>query len=280
MRKLSYLVAAAALGLSAAVVATAPAAAGAAPTAAMPTGIPTASAAPTPTLTPSATAAPTSSPTATATPTVGPTATSTATAPPPPPPTLSIKALNGPAVAVGDNLTSSLTAGTQLSVTSAAGGALGLFCKASTWSSTATANPPVPGPAVLLVNALTVGNCTDNLPTVQKVVGVAVRFLPSQIQVNGAAPFPVVLQPGGAIPLELVVSLLDNTGAALTCIYQAAPPTNGSTGLGAVPWKFVNQNFSLVGAVSPPCAGPILFFSASYSPVIDVTAANTTVFVN
>ncbi len=194
-------------------------------------------------------------------------------------PTLSVKALGGPAVAVGDTLTSSLTPGKQLSITAAPGGAVGLFCNASTWSSTATANPPVPGPAVLQINALTASVCTDNNPTVTAVLGVVVKFLPSILQVNGAAPYPIQLQPGSSVPLEFVVSL-NTTAGATTCTYQAIPPTLGNAGLGAAPWVFTNQKFSLVGAVSPPCAGPILYFSASYSPVIDVTAANSTVYLN
>lgn len=194
-------------------------------------------------------------------------------------PTLTVNALAGPAVNVGDTLSSSLNPGTLLSLTTAPGGPVGLFCKQSTWTATALANPPVPGPATLRITAMTIAACADNNPTVLAVTGVAVANLPSIMQVTGAGAFPIQIIPGGPPPLQIIVSL-NTTGGPVVCRYQAVPATMGNTGLGAVPWSFVNQRFNLIAGVLPACGAGLDFFTASYNPVTDVTLLGANVFVN
>ena len=194
-------------------------------------------------------------------------------------PTLSVTALGGPPVNPGDTLSSSLTPGTQLSLTTAPGGAVGLFCNQSSWTGITLANPPVPGPATIRITAMTIAACTDNNPTVLAVSGVAVTNLPVILQVNGAGAFPIQIIPGGPPPVQIVASLTTTAGPVV-CTYQAVPPTSGNTGLGALPWRFVNQRFNLVAGPLPPCGAGLDFFSASYSPVTDVTQLGANVYVN
>ena len=52
------------------------------------------------------------------------------------------------------------------------------------------------------------------------------------------------------------------------------------TGLGIVPWSFTNQPFVLASGPLPFCGSTTDFFTASYSPVIDLTQLGGSVYVN
>lgn len=194
-------------------------------------------------------------------------------------PTLTVNSPSGPAVNPGDVLNSSLTTGTVLSLTTASGGGVGLFCKQSSWQATNLSNPPVGGAALSRITLMTIASCTDNNPGVASVSGVAVTNLPDMLQVIGAGSFPVQILPSGA-PLQIVATLVLSTGATTVCTYQSNPPINGNTGLGAVPWSFTNQTFALTGGPLPFCGATTDYFSASYSPVTDLTQGGGNVFVN
>ena len=195
-------------------------------------------------------------------------------------PTLTVNSPTGPPVNPGDVLNSSLTTGTVLSLTTSPGGGVGLFCKQSSWQATALSNPPVGGPAVNRLTLMTIASCTDNNSGVASVSGAGVANLPDILQVIGTGSFPVQILPSGA-PLQIVVTLVLSTGATTVCTYQSSPPINGNTGLGSVPWSFTNQNFSLTAGPLPFCGTtPTDYFSASYSPVTDLTQAGGNVYVN
>jgi hypothetical protein len=195
-------------------------------------------------------------------------------------PTLTVGSPTGPAVNPGDILSSSLTSGTVLSLTTSPGGGVGLFCKQSTWQATSLTNPAVGGPAANRLTSLTIAACTDNNPGVASVTGVGVTNLPDILQVTGTGAFPIQILPSGA-PLQIVATLLLSTGATAVCTYQSNPPINGTTGLGSVPWSFTNQPFTLIsGGPISACGAQADFFTASYSPVIDVTQLGKTVYVN
>lgn len=195
-------------------------------------------------------------------------------------PTLSLSALGGPPVAVGDILNSSLTPGSSLSLTTAPSGGVGLFCAQSSWQATTLANPANPGPATVRITAMTIASCKDTVPGVTGVVGVVATNLPVLAQVSGAAPFPTQIIPGGGPgPLGITATLTTAAGT-VTCVYQSLPPLQGSTGLGSVPWTFLNQRFQLLSGPLPFCGAPLNYYTASFSPVIDITAAGATVFVN
>jgi hypothetical protein len=197
-------------------------------------------------------------------------------------PTLTLNALGGPAAVPGDMLASSLTPGTQLSITTAPSGPQGLFCKQSVWNGQLLANPPVGGLAVIRVlpPATTIAACVDNNPTVIGVTGVVVNNLPTMLQVTGAGAFPIQLVPVAA-PIQIVVTLTTTGPPTVVCTYQAVGVLNGNTALGLMPWTFMNQPFQLVGGVLPACGvNPRDFMNVNYSPVIDVTKAGANVYVN
>jgi len=196
-------------------------------------------------------------------------------------PTLTVGSPTGPAVNPGDILNASLTSGTVLSMTTSPGGGVGLFCMQSSWQASSLANPPVGGPAANRLTSLTIAACTDNNPGVASVAGVGVTNLPDILQVIGTGTFPVQILPSGA-PLQIVATLVLSTGGTAVCTYRSNPPVNGTTGLGAVPWSFTNQPFALVAGSPVPACGtpPTDFFTASYSPVIDLTQLGMAVYVN
>ena len=167
----------------------------------------------------------------------------------------------------------------MLSLTTSPGGGVGLFCKQSSWQATNLSNPPVGGAAVNRLTLLTIASCADNNPGVASVSGVGVSNLPDILQVIGAGSFPVQILPSGA-PLQIVATLVLGSGATTVCTYQSNPPINGNTGLGSVPWSFTNQTFSLTAGPLPFCGATTDYFSASYSPVTDLTQAGGNVYVN
>ena len=167
-------------------------------------------------------------------------------------PVLTRNALAGPPANPGDLLTSSLTPGTTLSLTTTAGGGVGLFCQQSTWSGPLLANPPAPGgTAAIRVANMTISACTDNSPTVINVTGVAVGSLPGILQVTSVPSYPLRLLPGPG-PLVLTVNLLTTAGPVV-CTYVAPVPINGNTAAGLQPWRFVNQPFKIAGGPLPAC---------------------------
>jgi len=196
-------------------------------------------------------------------------------------PVLSLKALGGPPANPGDLLTSSLTPGTTLSLTTTPSGGIGLFCQQSVWGGQLLSNPALPGPAVIrLLNPFTISSCTDNAPTVTSVTGVSVSGLPQNLQVTGTGTFPLQIVPLST-PLQLTVTLTTTTSPSVVCTYQSPGPLNGNTALGSQPWRFVNQPFQLTSGPLPVCGtSPTSFLTAAYSPVIDTTAGGANVFVN
>lgn len=195
-------------------------------------------------------------------------------------PTLSVVSLGGPAVTVGDTLASSLTPGSVLSLTTAPSGGVGLFCPQASWQAKTLANPAVPGPATLQPTAMAIASCKDSAPGVTGVIGVVATNLPVVMQVTGSGGFPIQIIPGGGPGPLGITATLSTTAGTMTCVYRSVPPITGATALGAVPWTFVNQQFQLLSGALPFCGAPMNYFTASFSPVIDLTASGATVYVN
>jgi hypothetical protein len=189
-------------------------------------------------------------------------------------PVLSLNAPVTPPALPGDILTATLTAPplTLLEVSSG----LGLTCNASTWQGQLLSNPAVPGPAVIKLLAYTISACSDTNPGVT-VLSVTVSGLPDTLTVNGAT-FALQIVPASSVPLTITAVVNAGSVGTVSCVYQAAPPTNGITALGITPWKFANQPFNLVAGPLGPCgATPADRFTAVYFPVMDGTKA---VYVN
>jgi hypothetical protein len=190
---------------------------------------------------------------------------------------LTVNGLGGAPVLPTDLLTSPLTPGTLLSLTSVPGGGTGLFCQTSVWQAEDMSNPAVPGTAVLqLLPPLTISGCKDSNPGVINVVSVSVANLPALLQVTGASPYPIQILPMSA-PLQIIVNL--DAPGPVTCVYtQATGAITGSTALGANPWLFAGQPFTT--SPSAACGPATNFFSASYSQVTDSSMGGSPVFVN
>jgi hypothetical protein len=197
-----------------------------------------------------------------------------------PSPVLTINKLAGPPVRNGDILTSSLSPGTTLSLTTAPTGGVGLFCQQSVWGGAVVANPVAPGTAAInLLRPFTISACTDNAPTVTGVVSVAVNSLPNILQVVGTPAFPLMIAPSP--PFVFAVTLTTTGQPQVVCTYQQATVLNGNTSLGLAPWRFTNQPFILVSGPLPVCGtSNTSFFSAAYGPVTDTSQGNAAVYVN
>ena len=155
-----------------------------------------------------------------------------------------------------------------------------LFCAQSSWQARTLANPAVPGPATLQITAMTIASCKDTTPGVTGVVGVVATNLPVIAQVFGSGTFPIQVIPGGGPGPLGITATLNTAAGAVTCVYQSLPPLQGSTGLGSVPWTFLNQRFQLTSGPLPFCGATLDYYTASFSPVIDLTAGGATVYVN
>jgi hypothetical protein len=176
---------------------------------------------------------------------------------------------SGTAVAVGNLLASSLSS--DLSITLASGGTVGLTCQKSTWQAIVQTNPPVPGTAVLqLINPFTISACGDNAPGVIGVIGVTVSGLPTTLTVNSTGALQIVPASPGTLVITVKLATATST---VVCTYTANDPVNGHVIVppGTGPWTFIDQPLSAAGSPASICGSGVGYFSAAYSPVIDTS---------
>ena len=182
----------------------------------------------------------------------------------------------GASVAAGDVVSAALVSGGVAFFANASGGTSGVSCAASSFTATVTGNPTAPGPATESITAQTFGSCTSNVAGTTGVRSVKVNSLPiaATVASDGA-----VTVGGTATPVSTTIVLSTLLGS-VTCNYSA---TNGSiSGVASNTDNsiaFTNQSFTKAsGSILCPANG---FFTATYGPVLDVTADGApAIFVN
>ena len=183
----------------------------------------------------------------------------------------------GTNVAVGDVITSSLSAGTTANFYSSSTGTSGVTCSTSSFTGTVLTNPAASGTATESVTDQEFSDCSSNVVGVLGVTSVTVSNLPFSAAVDDTAD-TITITGTDAAPIETTVVLSTLLGSA-TCTYQA----DGDTVTGAVSntdnsITFTNQQFDLESGSSLCFANG--FFTATYAPVEDSTAGSAAVFVN
>ncbi len=176
--------------------------------------------------------------------------------------------LAGPAVAVGDVLTASLSGTSSATFYSTAAGGTGVKCAVSAFSATVTANPTAPGTALESLTSQTFSSCVPvGIVGVTGVQSVTVNNLPYTNYVSDAAGNPVTLSPatGSAIQTTIVLKTVLGT---VTCVYKASPASlTGTTSNVAQTISFSNQTFAK--ATGPGTCFTAGYFTASYGAVKD-----------
>ncbi|GIM88925.1 Tat pathway signal sequence domain protein [Paractinoplanes toevensis] len=189
---------------------------------------------------------------------------------------LTVGAVGGTNVAVGDTVAASLASGTTATFYSTTNGTSGVKCTASTLSSTVTANPPAPGVATETVDAQTFSGCTSNIVGTTGVRSVTLNNLPYSVSVDGTTG-AVAVAPGSAGPIQATVVISTILGT-VTCVYQpVAGSLAGAADNTTNSIKFANQQFNkITGSVL--CLSTA-YWTAAYAPVSDTTQGGP-VFVN
>lgn len=182
----------------------------------------------------------------------------------------------GTAVAVNDIVQASLKTGTNATFYNSATGTTGLKCAVSSFSAKVLSNPTAPGTATESLTAQSFTSCTTNVFGTIGVNSVTVNNLPYTTSVTSAGV--VTISGTAAAPIQSTV-VLNSLLGPITCVYRTS--TNSLTGTAA------NATNSIAFANQPltKFSGPSLcfgtaYFSAAYSPVRDVTKANSPVYVN
>jgi len=189
---------------------------------------------------------------------------------------LTVGAVGGTDVAVGDTVTASLASGTSATFYSTTTGTSGVTCTASSFSSTVTSNPAAPGVATETIDAQSFGTCSSNIVGTTAVKSVTLNNLAYAATIDGTTG-TVGIAPGsaGAIQATVVISTLLGT---ITCVYQpAAGSLSGTADNTANSISFVNQEFTKISG-SILCLSTA-YWTASYAPVTDATQGGS-VFVN
>jgi hypothetical protein len=189
---------------------------------------------------------------------------------------LTVGAVGGTNVAVGDTVTASLASGTTATFYSTTNGTSGVKCSASSLSSTVTANPPAPGVATETLDAQSFSGCTSNIVGTTGVRSVTLNNLPYSVSVDGTTG-AVAVAPGSAGPIQATVVISTILGT-VTCVYQpVAGSLAGAADNAANSISFVNQQFNkITGSVL--CLSTA-YWTAAYAPVTDTTQGGP-VFVN
>ncbi|MCM3263387.1 MULTISPECIES: Tat pathway signal sequence domain protein [Streptomyces] len=179
----------------------------------------------------------------------------------------------GTAVAVGDELTASLKAGTSATLYSSASGSSGVACTSSTFTATVTDNPAAPGTATESVTGHTFdpSSCTSNVVGVLGVNTIQIDNLPYDATVTSDGTLTVTPPAGAAI--QTTVQLRTLLGS-VTCVYQA-PQLTGTADNSDNSITFTNQHFTKTSGSSLCFSDG--YFTARYAPVTDGGSA---VFVN
>lgn len=189
---------------------------------------------------------------------------------------LTVGAVGGQNAAVGDSVVASLAGGSSATFYSTATGTTGVSCTSSTFSTTVTSNPSVPGIATETLDSQNFAGCTTNVVGSTGVRSVALNNLPFTVSVDGSTNAVTVgAGSAGVVQSTVVVSTILGT---VTCVYRPAAGTiSGVTDNATNAIIFTNQPFNKVSG-SVLCLSTA-YFSATYSPVIDTTQG-AAVYVN
>ncbi|GIE77151.1 hypothetical protein Aph02nite_31010 [Actinoplanes philippinensis] len=180
----------------------------------------------------------------------------------------------GPAVAVGDTISSGLATGTQAVFATAPGGANGMKCTGSSLSAVVNDNPAAPGAATLGANLGLSGCTVSGIPGVTGVNSVTINNQP--YTTTTASDGTVTVSGTDAAPIQATLVLRSLLGS-VTCVFVA----DGNTISGVADntdnsIAFTDQRFNK--SSGPAACISAAYFTARYTPV--VTSAGALVFVN
>jgi hypothetical protein len=183
----------------------------------------------------------------------------------------------GSAVGVGDVLQASLKTGTNATFYSSATGTTGVKCAASSFSAKVLTNPSAPGTATESLTTQSFTSCTTNVIGTTGVNSVTVNNLPYATSVTSAGV--VTLTGTSTAPIQSTVVLATLLGP-ITCVYRANNNTiTGVASNATTSITFTNQ--TLTKSSGPSTCFTTAYFSATYSPVRDVTKTGSPiVYVN
>jgi hypothetical protein len=190
---------------------------------------------------------------------------------------LTYGSLAGTNVAVGDVITSALASGTTANFYSSSTGTSGVTCSTSSFTGTVLTNPAASGTATESVTDQEFSDCSSNVLGVLGVTSVTVSNLPFSAAVDDTSD-TITITGTDTAPIETTVVLSTLLGSA-TCTYEA----DGDTVTGAISntdnsITFTTQQFDLESGSSLCFSNG--YFTASYAPVQDSTAADAAVYVN
>jgi len=186
---------------------------------------------------------------------------------------LTTGSVGGPNVAVGDVVSSALKSGTTAKFFTTAGGTTGVTCSTSQFTGTVLTNPAAGGVATENLTAQTFSGCTSNIFGVNSVQSIIVNNLPYNATLNGTSKALTLTGASGAIQATVKLGTLFGT---VTCAYQAVGNTLAGTANNADnSLNFTSQQ--LAKSTGPNVCPGNSFFTASYAPARDTTAAGSPV---
>ncbi|MEU8663855.1 Tat pathway signal sequence domain protein [Actinoplanes philippinensis] len=180
----------------------------------------------------------------------------------------------GPAVAVGDTISSGLATGTQAVFATAPGGTNGMSCTGSSLSAVVNDNPAAPGAATLGANLGLSGCSVKGIIGVTGVNSVTINNQP--YATTTASDGTVTVSGTAAAPISATLNLRTLLGS-VTCTFVASGNAiSGAADNTDNSIAFTAQQFDK--SSGPAACITTAYFTAKYSPV--VTSAGTPVFVN
>ena len=174
-------------------------------------------------------------------------------------------ALDGPAVAVGAEITAGLRAGTSATFFNAPDSTTGVTCTTSGFTGTVLTNPEAGGVATESLTGQTFADCTSNTFGVTGVQSLTVGNLPYLASVDGTTK-AVTVTAAGAGPIQATIVLSTIIGT-VDCAFEAgAAGFNGVAANEDSSITFTNQQFTWVSG-STLCPTQT-YLTAAYAPVV------------
>jgi trans-2-enoyl-CoA reductase len=172
---------------------------------------------------------------------------------------------DGPAVAVGAEITAGLRAGTSATFFNAPDSTTGVTCTTSGFTGTVLTNPEAGGVATESLTGQTFADCTSNTFGVTGVQSLTVGNLPYVASVDGTAK-TVTVTPSEVGPIQATV-VLDTIVGTVDCTFEAAAGAiNGVAANEDNSITFTNQQFTRA-AGSTLCPAET-YLTAAYAPVV------------
>lgn len=183
---------------------------------------------------------------------------------------LTVVDVGGPAVAVGDALTTTAPDGAVF--TTAAGGTTGVGCGTADLTATISTNPAAPGTATGALRVLSFTDCGSNIRGCGSPV-LTFQSLPYAVSIGSNGTVTITARPDE--PLRLIAGCRTPLGP-VTCVYQ--PGAAGYTAtLANTDKSLVFTNVQFTKNSGPAVCPTQLFLTATYAQLQD---ANQTVFLN